>query len=73
MVPKLMEEEAACRNDEAAVRARLVEAVHREAADALQGDAERLKGHFEALENRIMEAKSMAAAACLPMTTAAKV
>ncbi len=73
VVPKLAEEEAACRSDEAAACARLAEGAHRAAADALQGEAERLSGHFAGLESRIMEAKSMAAAACLPMTTAAKV
>jgi hypothetical protein len=73
VVPKLAEEESMCRGDEAAARARLDEAGHRQAAEALRGEAERLRGHFAALENRIMEAKSMAAAACLPMSTAAKV
>lgn len=73
VVPKLIEAEVAGRSDETAMRERLNEAVYARAAEALQGEAARLKGYFEQLEARIAEAKSLAAASCQPMSTAAKV
>lgn len=73
VVPKLIEAEVASRSDEAAVRLRLSESANARAGEALQGEAARLNGHFEALEARIAEAKSLAAAACQPMSSSAKV
>lgn len=49
------------------------QAGQRAAGDALSMEAARLGGHFEALEARIEEAKSLAAAACQPMSGARKV
>ncbi|KAK9901644.1 hypothetical protein WJX75_006263 [Coccomyxa subellipsoidea] len=72
VVPKLIEAEVASRSDEAAVRLRLTESANARAGEALQGEAARLNGHFEALEARIAEAKSLAAAACQPMSSSAK-
>ncbi|BDA42323.1 probable transcription factor GTE1 [Coccomyxa sp. Obi] len=72
VVPKLIEAEVASRSDEAAVRERLSESANARSAEALRGEAVRLKGHFESLEAKIAEAKSLAAAACQPMTSTAK-
>ncbi|EIE20798.1 hypothetical protein COCSUDRAFT_43706 [Coccomyxa subellipsoidea C-169] len=72
VVPKLIEAEVASRSDEAAVRERLSESANARAGEALRGEAARLKGHFETLEARIAESKSLAAAACQPMSISAK-
>ena len=73
VVPKLIEAEVASRSDEAAMRERLSESANARSAETLRGEAVRLKGHFESLEAKIAEAKSLAAAACQPMSSAAKV
>lgn len=73
VVPKLIEAEVASRSDEAAMREKLMESANARSAEALRGEALRLKGHFESLESKIAEAKSLAAASCQPMSSAAKV
>lgn len=55
------------------VRARIVQGVQRGAGEALAAEAARLSAHFDALQARIEEAKSQAAAACQPMPREAKV
>ena len=50
-----------------------VQGVQRAAGEALAAEAARLSAHFEALQARIEEAKSQAAAACQPMPREAKV
>ncbi|CAL8467993.1 g7531 [Coccomyxa elongata] len=72
VVPKLIEAEVATRSDEAAMREKLMESANARSAESLRGEAVRLKGHFESLEAKIAEAKSLAAAACQPMSSAAK-
>ena len=50
-----------------------MQGVQRAAGEALAAEAARLSAHFEALQARIEEAKSQAAAACQPMPREAKV
>ena len=50
-----------------------MQGVQRAAGEALAAEAARLDAHFEALQARIEEAKSQAAAACQPMAREAKV
>jgi len=73
VVPKIMEEELNCKADEENARKKLVEAAQREAGHALEAEGCRLQQVFSSLQERIQDAKSLAAAACKPMPLPEKV
>lgn len=73
MVPKMIEEELNCKADEENARKKLVEAAQREAGLALEAEGSRLQQVFSSLQERIQDAKSLAAAACKPMPLPEKV
>ena len=73
MVPKMIEEELNCKADEENARKKLVEAAQRDAGLALEAEGSRLRQLFSSLQERIQDAKSLAAAACKPMPLPEKV
>ena len=73
VVPKMIEEELNCKADEENARKKLVEAAQREAGHALEAEGSRLQQVFSSLQERIQDAKSLAAAACKPMPLPEKV
>lgn len=73
MVPKMIEEELNCKADEENARKKVVEAAQREAGFALEAEGSRMQQLFSSLQERIQDAKSLAAAACKPMPLPEKV
>ena len=69
----MIEEELNCKADEENARKKLVEAAQREAGLALEAEGSRLQQVFSSLQERIQDAKSLAAAACKPMPLPEKV
>ena len=67
VVPKLLEEGGAHAADVAASQRRVANGLRAQAAEALAAASAAYAGYFARLEHEIIEAKTVAAAACLPL------